>query len=201
MTNRGRATKWFKTVEKAVLVNQESRQIKNRRQKKWVLYKGKENELLVRKVEKKTEKRLLTTNWRVTENIASNNKEVECDNYRKSLKYQWIQAKDVITCLPYSCMKENKKRYAISNGTLNVTIQKREPFIQEFERTIESIVIKELDVELIKKNKDSLLRMERKVAKMGSSWVLVDLDKEMALEEGSCSISNWLSSMRPEIVA
>ncbi|CAG8624092.1 10218_t:CDS:2, partial [Gigaspora margarita] len=35
--------------------------------------------------------------------------------------------------------------------TLNITIQKREPFIQEFEKTIESIVIKKLNIELIEK--------------------------------------------------
>ncbi|CAG8624080.1 10217_t:CDS:2 [Gigaspora margarita] len=53
--------------------------------------------------------------------------------------------------MPYPLMKENKKRYAISNSTLNITIQKREPFIQEFEKTIESIVIKKLNIELIEK--------------------------------------------------
>ncbi|CAG8770548.1 21006_t:CDS:2, partial [Gigaspora margarita] len=158
MTNRERATKWFKTVKKAVLVNQESRQIKSNFQVK--VPNPRALCLATMKVERKTKKKLLTTNWWVTENIVSNNIEVECDNYGKSLEYQWIQAKDVITCLPYSCIKENKKVIK----ELDVKLIEKQGFNEGIRQMLEIQLVrnKKRGIEVFCFYTDSSLRMEGK---------------------------------------
>src|SRR5260363_164786 len=178
-SNRGKVLQWFKDIEATVLVNPITREIKQEfqvlegnelapvikrkkitldgRKKEWVLIKGKENEIDIRRVVEKKERKVHLEKWpdinkkgariRLAANKASNSNKPQ---------QQWVQKKKIFTALQGSKRQESDWVFNISADMVKSSLEKHVVKKEELDRIARAsltgvISIERIEIELIKR--------------------------------------------------
>src|SRR5260363_206261 len=178
-SNRGKVLQWFKDIEATIIANSITREVKQEfqvsegnelapvikrkkitldgRKKEWVLMKGKENEIDIRRVVEKKERKVLVEKWPDINKEGARirlvaNKEINSDKPQQ----QWVQKKEIFTALQGAKRQESDWVFNISADMVKSSLEKRVVKKEELDRIARAsltgvISIEGIEIELIKR--------------------------------------------------